>query len=63
MPVLQLDLLVALLLGCGAGIFTGLAPGIHEVKVEGSMNGKPVAAEKAVALAAGSVTTVEVTLA
>lgn len=26
---LQIDILIALLLGCGAGIFTGLAPGIH----------------------------------
>ncbi len=29
MLVLQLDLLLALLLGCCAGVFTGLAPGIH----------------------------------
>lgn len=29
MPVLQLDIIIALLLGCGAGVLTGLAPGIH----------------------------------
>jgi len=29
MSVLQIDLIIALLLGCCVGIFTGLAPGIH----------------------------------
>jgi putative membrane protein len=29
MLVLQLNLIIALLLGCSAGVFTGLAPGIH----------------------------------
>ena len=29
MFVMQVDIIFALLLGCLAGIFTGLAPGIH----------------------------------
>lgn len=41
---------------------SGLAPGIHQVRVDGKINGKEVAVERAVALAAGSVTTLELTL-
>jgi hypothetical protein len=40
-----------------------LTPGIHRIRVEGGVDGKALAAERAVALAAGSVTTCEVTLA
>jgi len=42
---------------------SGLAPGIHQIRVDGKINGKEVAAEKAVALAPGSVTTLELSLA
>jgi hypothetical protein len=45
-----------------SGAISGLAPGIHLVRVEGAANGKQMAAETAVALAAGSVTTLELTL-
>lgn len=40
----------------------GLAPGIHTVRVEGTIGGKAVRAEKPVPVAAGGVTSVELTL-
>lgn len=40
----------------------GLRPGIHTLKVAGTLNGKQVVAEKAISTPAGAVTTVEVAL-